>query len=124
MTLYAVETYTCRLMAYDIIAPGKVRGASGPGGPGTLLYRPAGYKFFDSLGIDQDGNICIATVGTSGISVVSPVGELVEFTPTAATFTTNSARGGVSETAAITTFSSTRKLVKAKWARPGLKLAF
>ncbi|CAN5443278.1 SMP-30/gluconolactonase/LRE family protein [soil metagenome] len=51
-TLYAAETYTCRLMAFNVIAPGKVDGAAGPGGPGIPLYRPAGYKFFDSLGID------------------------------------------------------------------------
>ena len=50
--LYAAETYTCRLMAFNVIAPGKVDGTAGPGGPGIPLYRPAGYKFFDSLGVE------------------------------------------------------------------------
>ncbi|MBS0480272.1 MAG: SMP-30/gluconolactonase/LRE family protein, partial [Proteobacteria bacterium] len=29
--LYAAETYTCRLMAFNVTAPGKVDGAAGPG---------------------------------------------------------------------------------------------
>src|SRR3546814_6479209 len=47
--LYAAETYTCRLTQFNIVAPGKVDDAAGPGGPGIPLYRPAGYKFFDRL---------------------------------------------------------------------------
>ena len=41
-TLYAAETYTCRLMKFHITAPGKVAADAGPGGPGIPLYRPAG----------------------------------------------------------------------------------
>ena len=50
----------------SLVAPG-----GGPGGPGIPVYRPAGYKFFDSLGVEAGGNICVATIGESGISVVS-----------------------------------------------------
>ena len=64
--LYAAETYTCRLMAFDVVAPGEVDGAAGPGGPGIPVYRPAGYKFFDSLGVEECGNICVATIGECG----------------------------------------------------------
>ena len=74
--LYAAETYTCRLMAFNVIAPGKVDATAGPGGPGIPLYRPAGYKFFDSLGVEANGNICVATIGECGISVVSPAGPI------------------------------------------------
>ena len=77
--LYAAETYTCRLMKFNVIAPGKVAPDAGPGGPGIPVYRPAGYKFFDSLGVEECGNICVATIGECGISVISPEGELVEF---------------------------------------------
>ena len=92
--LYAAETYTCRLMAFNVIAPGKVDGSAGPGGPGIPLYRPAGYKFFDSLGVEECGNICVATIGECGISVVSPDGELAEFVATDDIFTTNICWGG------------------------------
>lgn len=123
-TLYAAETYTCRLMAFDVIAPGKVDQTAGLGGAGRPLYRPAGYKFFDSLGVEASGNICVATIGESGISVVSPTGELVEFVPTPDPFTTNICWGGPDLMDAYICLSGTGKLAKIRWARPGLKLAY
>jgi gluconolactonase len=122
--LYAAETYTCRLMAFNVIAPGKVDDASGPGGQGIPLYRPAGYKFFDSLAMEDCGNICVATIGESGISVISPTGELVEFVATDDIFTTNIAFGGVDMMDAYICLSGSGRLVKMRWNRAGLKLNF
>lgn len=121
--LYAAETFTCRLTQFNVIAPGKVDQTAGPGGPGIPLYRPAGYKFFDSLALEANGNICVATIGECGISVVSPTGELVEFVPTDDIFTTNIAFGGADMMDAYVTLSGTGRLVKTRWARPGLRLA-
>ncbi|WP_375404427.1 SMP-30/gluconolactonase/LRE family protein [uncultured Sphingomonas sp.] len=121
--LYAAETFTCRLTAYDVTGPGKVDEIAGPGGPGIPLYRPGGYKFFDSLGVEECGNICIATIGECGISVVSPEGELVEFVPTDDPFTTNICWGGEDMRDAYITLSGTGRLVKCRWPRPGLRLA-
>lgn len=121
-TLYAAETFTCRLTAFNIVAPGKVDDTAGPGGPGIPLYRPAGYKFFDSLGIEECGNICVATIGECGISVVSPAGELVEFVATDDIFTTNICWGGADRRTAYICLSGTGRLVKTEWARPGLRL--
>lgn len=123
-TLYAAETYTCRLMAFRITAPGKVDQTGGLGGAGIPLYRPAGYKFFDSLGIEECGNICVATIGESGISVISPAGELVEFVSTPDPFTTNICWGGADRKTAFVTLSGTGQLIAIPWARPGLKLAY
>jgi gluconolactonase len=122
-TLYAAETYTCRLMKFNIVAPGKVDDAAGPGGPGIPVYRPGGYKFFDSLGMEECGNICVATIGECGISVISPEGELVEFVATDDIFTTNICWGGADRKTAYITLSGTGRLAKMDWARPGLKLA-
>lgn len=122
--LYAAETYTCRLMAFAVTAPGKLDLTIGLGGAGIPLYRPAGYKFFDSLGVEADGNICVATIGESGISVISPAGELVEFVATDDPFTTNICWGGEDQMTAYVTLSGTGRLVKRQWARPGLKLAY
>ncbi|PCG13487.1 MULTISPECIES: SMP-30/gluconolactonase/LRE family protein [Sphingomonas] len=122
--LYAAETYTCRLMKFNVTAPGKVAPDAGPGGPGIPLYRPAGYKFFDSLGMEAGGNICVATIGESGISVVSPDGDLVEFVATPDIFTTNICFGGDDMRDAYITLSGTGKLVKTRWARPGLSLQY
>jgi gluconolactonase len=122
--LYAAETYTCRLTAFNVIAPGKVDDAAGPGGPGIPIYRPAGYKFFDSLGVEECGNICVATIGECGISVISPEGELVEFVATDDVFTTNICWGGEDRMDAYITLSGSGRLVKTRWARPGLKLQY
>ncbi len=122
--LYVAETYTCRLMAFAVSAPGEVDLTVGVGGAGIPLYRPAGYKFFDSLGVEAGGNIAVATIGESGISVVSPTGALVDFVATDDPFTTNIAWGGTDMTTAYVTLSGTGRLVKRQWPRPGLRLAF
>lgn len=123
-TLYAAETYTCRLTKFNVIAPGKVDGAGGPAGPGIPLYRPAGYKFFDSLGVEACGNICVATIGECGISVISPEGELVEFVATDDIFTTNICWGGADRMTAYVPLSGSGRLAAIDWPRPGLKLAY
>ncbi|NJM51232.1 MAG: SMP-30/gluconolactonase/LRE family protein [Sphingomonadales bacterium] len=123
-TLYAAETYTCRLMKFNITAPGKVAPDAGPGGPGIPLYRPAGYKFFDSLAVEAGGNICVATIGECGISVISPGGELVEFVATPDLFTTNIAFGGDDMMDTYICLSGSGQLAKTRWARPGLRLNF
>jgi gluconolactonase len=121
-TLYAAETYTCRLTAFNVVAPGKVGPEGSPAGPGIPLYRPAGYKFFDSLGIEESGNICVATIGECGISVISPAGELVEFVPTDDAFTTNICWGGPDRKTAFVTLSGTGRLAAIDWPRAGLGL--
>ncbi len=121
-TLYAAETFTCRLMKFTITEPGKVAPDAGPGGPGIPVYRPAGYKFFDSLGMEECGNICVATIGECGISVISPEGELVEFVATDDIFTTNICFGGDDMKTAWICCSGTGRLVKTQWALPGLRL--
>lgn len=122
-TLYAAETYTCRLMAFQVTAPGEVAPDAGPGGPGIPLYRPAGYKFFDLLGVEA-GGICVATIGECGISVISPQGELVEFVATDDIFTTNICWGGADMHDAFVTLSGSGRLARRRWDRPGLKLAY
>lgn len=123
-TLYAAETYTCRLMKFSITDPGKVDRDVGLGSSGTPLYRPAGHKFFDSLAMEECGNICVATIGESGISVISPEGALVEFVPTPDIFTTNICFGGEDMMDAYICLSATGKLAKMRWQRPGLKLEY
>ena len=123
-TLYAAETYTCRLMKFNITAPGKVSPDAGPGGPGIPVYRPSGYKFFDSLGMEASGNVCVATFGECGISVISPDGELVEFDATDDIFTTNICWGGAGRKTAYVTLSGSGRLAAIDWARPGLKLQY
>jgi gluconolactonase len=124
-TLYVAETYTCKLWAFDLEAPGRIAAAAGlSGSGGRFLYSPGGYTYFDSLGVDSAGNICVATIGQSGISVISPAGELIEFVATPDPFTTNICWGGKDLRTAYVTLSGTGQLVSTPWPRPGLKLVY
>ena len=91
---------------------------------GTLLYSPGGLQGFDSLGVDGDGNVCVATLVNPGISVVNgESGELVEFVPTDDILTTNICFGGENLETAWITLSGTGRLASMDWPRPGLALA-
>ena len=116
--LYVAETFSTRLWAFPVEAPGKL-------GPARHLYRPPGLTYFDSLALEACGNICVATLGAeSGISIVSPEGELVDFVPTPDFFTTNLAFGGPDMRTAWITLSESGRLVRMEWPRPGLRLAY
>jgi gluconolactonase len=121
--LYVAETFTAKLWAFDIEAPGRIaKGESLTGSGGRFLHGAGGYSWFDSLGVDSDGNICVATIGNAGISVISPEGELIDFVPTGDPFTTNICWGGPDLRTAYITLSGTGRLVSMEWPRPGLAL--
>jgi gluconolactonase len=117
-TLYAAETFSTRLWAFPVEAPGRL-------GAPMHLYRPGGFTYFDSMAVEDNGNICVATLGPeAGISVVSPAGELVGFVPVPDFFTTNIAFGGADMRTAWITASQSGKLLRVRWPRPGLRLAY
>ncbi|MEO1044215.1 MAG: SMP-30/gluconolactonase/LRE family protein [Pseudomonadota bacterium] len=123
--LYVAETYTCKLWAYNIASPGEIAFEQGLLGPqGQFLYSPGGFTYFDSLGVEADGNICVATIGECGISVISPEGQLVEFVQTTDPFTTNIAFGGEDMQTAYICLSATGQLLKMDWKRAGLRLNY
>ncbi len=122
-TLYVAETYTCKLWAFDIVGPGEIAPQpSLAGNGGRFLHSPGGMRYFDSLGVEAGGNICVATIGECGITVVAPDGALVEFIPTDDAFTTNICWGGERMMTAYVTLSGTGRLARREWSRPGLRL--
>ena len=56
--------------------------------------------------------------------MISPAGELVAFVATDDVFTTNICWGGADMMDAYITCSGSGRLVKTRWQRPGLKLAY
>jgi gluconolactonase len=123
--IYVAETFTGRVWQWDVVRPGEV--AEGmplaPGG-GTLLAGLPGYQLFDSLAIDADGNVCVATLVNGGITVLSTFGEVLEHVATGDPLTTNICFGGRDGRTAFITCSGTGRLVAVEWPRPGLKLMF
>jgi gluconolactonase len=125
-TVYVAETETGRLWAFDLEAPGKAKRDAQSFAPhgGRILFGAGGYQRFDSLAIEESGNICIATIVSSCITVVSPAGKLVEQVPTGDVVTTNICFGGADRKTAYITCSSAGTLIAIPWARPGLALAY
>lgn len=122
-TLYVAETETARLWAFPITAPGVVgkQGYPSPHG-GRLVCGLPGFQRLDSLAIDAAGNICVATLVTGCISVISPGGELLRQVPTNDSYTTNICFGGPGLRTAFITLSGRGALVAAEWPDPGLAL--
>jgi gluconolactonase len=121
--IYVAETYTAKLWAYDLEAPGRIdrnHGLTMAGG--HFLYGAGGYSWFDSLAVEAEGNICVATIGVGLISVISPEGQLIDQVTTGDPFTTNLCFGGPDLRTAYITLSGTGRLISMEWPRPGLAL--
>jgi gluconolactonase len=122
-TLYVAETHQGRLYQWSLSGPGAITGYFGPHHRGTVLADPEGAPLFDSLAVDAYGNVCVATVGHGGITVVTPDG-LHHHRPFPDPLTTNICFGGSDMTTAFVTLSGSGRLVSRRWDTPGLRLAF
>ncbi len=91
---------------------------------GRFIYSSPGFAAYDSMAVEANGNIAIATIGDCGITVVSPIGTLVEFVATEDPFTTNICWGGADMTTAFVTLGGIGQLVRREWPRSGLRLEF
>ena len=80
-------------------------------------------QFLDSLAVEAGGKVCVATILNGGITAFDPDGTIEHF-PIPDLITTNICFGGPDMKTAWITASSTGKLYKAAWPRPGLKLNF
>jgi gluconolactonase len=123
--LYVAETWSGRVWWWDVAGPGELTPAPGlvPHG-GTLLVGLPGLQLFDSLAVDGEGHVCVATIMTAGISAISPDGADVQVVETGDVLTTNIAFGGDDLRTAFITTSATGRLVATDWPRPGLELAY
>jgi gluconolactonase len=126
-TVYVAETQTARLWAFDVTGPGEIARQPFPASPngGRMLYASPVHASFDSLAVEEGGNVCVATLFRGGISVIAPQGGLVEFVPTPQDWmVTNLCFGGAGRRKAYVTLSGIGQLIELDWARPGLKLAY
>jgi gluconolactonase len=126
-TLYVAETESSRLWAWDLKGPGElaapaVASPSSPHGS-RLVYGTAQYQRFDSLAVEANGNICVATLDKGGITVCEPHGGAARFVPvTGDTHITNLCFGGPDLRKVYVTQSYAGRLVEMDWPRSGLKL--
>jgi len=121
--LYVAETYEGRLYEWPLSGPGQIAGSYGKDHRGVVLADPEGGPLFDSLAVDNAGNVCVATIRNGGITVVSPTGAH-HHVPFDDPMTTNICFGGADRSTAYVTLSLTGRLVAADWPIPGLELAY
>jgi gluconolactonase len=125
-TLYVAETEGGKLYSYKIINEGQVEKITFPESinGGKLLNIEGGIKRFDSLALEENGNICVATLINGGISVISPEGNLVEFVKFDDPYITNICFGSQNLKTAYITASFEGLLLEVEWKRQGLPLNF
>lgn len=116
--VYWAETHTGRVFQRTIVAPGKVA----PIEDSPVLCGLPGYQLFDSLAVDGDGNVCVATLVNGGITVIAPNGDVLQHIAVDDRITTNICFGGPDFQTAFITASSTGRLLSMKWPYKGLKL--
>ena len=122
-TVWVAETLTSRVWGFTISGPGEIEQPADLWTPAKVLGPLPGYQLLDSLAVEAGGKICCATLVNGGITAYDPSGG-VEHTPFPDPLVTNICFGGPDLQTAWITASATGKLLKARWPRPGLKLAF
>jgi gluconolactonase len=124
-TIYVAETTPGRIWSWSVSSAGVLEtDGQGPGGS-TLLWGFDGHQMLDSLAIDADGNVCVATLNTGAISVISPDGRMIAQHPVPVEdpFVTNVCFGGDDGRTAYVTSAGRGRLYSAPWPRMGAALA-
>ena len=125
-TLYVVETPTARCWSFRLSAPGQIESANGPyrGEKGKVVTGLGGYQMFDSLAVDSESHICVATLITGAVSDIWPDGSRVDQFMLPDMMVTNVCFGGKDLRTAFATLSMGGTLVSFEWPRPGLALPY
>ncbi|WP_304236979.1 SMP-30/gluconolactonase/LRE family protein [Jiulongibacter sediminis] len=118
-SLYYAETNTGRLFSYQINTPGEIDTSTK-----KLVIGLPGQQMFDSFALDEEGNLCVATLLNGGISIVSKDGKLLRHIPTQDILTTSICFGGNQQKTAYITLGGAGKLISIPWNKAGLKLNF
>lgn len=122
-SLYVAETSSGRIWEYPVLSPGELGYADWPSPTGgSLVAGLPGFQRYDSLAIEANGNIAVATLRFGGITVISPDGVLVERVEMPDPYTTNICFGDQNCKTAFVTLSASGRLVSLPWSRPGLPI--
>lgn len=123
-TVYTALTTERLLLAFDITGEGEVAPSPLPALPGRVVTSFEGRTLLDSLAVEANGAVCVATlVERPGIASVDPATGAKMWRDFPDLLTTNIAFGGADMRDAWVCLSTTGKLAKTRWDRPGLALA-
>jgi gluconolactonase len=120
-TLYTADTFTGRLYALDVVGPGALSPISNPLLPGRIMGGHPSPYMFDSLAVQEDGGVAVATIGRPGVTI--HYDEHTEFIDVPCDgMITNICFGGDNQRTAWLTGSQSGVLIKTEWPTPGLRL--
>lgn len=121
-TVYAAETLTGKLWAFDVTGEGEVA----PGGFGVLgrhVCTLPGHQYLDSLAVQANGDVCVATILNGGVTVFSPSGGF-SHVALPDPLVTNLCFAGSDRQDAVICLSGTGQVIRMRWPHPGLALNF
>ena len=122
-TLYIAETPTARVWACTLNGPGEIAGRS-------ILatvtgVAPTNLALLDSLCVDGEGNVLVATLIHGGITSIAPDGSQTTHEPCPDVLTTNCCFAGPDLRTLYVTCSTTGRLLAFdNWPTKGLRLNF
>jgi gluconolactonase len=126
--VYWAETATGRVWYLDLDGPGVPR-STGPqisstSAAATMLANVGGEARLDSLAVDSEGNVCVATLMVGAVTAIAPDGSIRAIVPVPGgdPMITNVCFGGPDLTTAYITASGTGRLLAHEWHCPGLPL--
>lgn len=136
-TLYMADCMLGRLYAFEVTAPGQLAAPTSMA-PGRVVCTLPGFQWLDSLAVEAGGRVCVGTLWNGGITVFDPDGGQAgpdggagahangayQHCAMPDEVTTNICFGGPDLRDAWITCSSTGRLYRCRWPRPGLALAF
>lgn len=117
--LYLSETYVGNIVVWDVVGTGQIANK-------RVLFNDAGEHGWDGLAVDGEGNVCVANLRASGISVISPAGEEIArfVTPEHDPYVTNICFGGPAGDTAYICSGGRGILYSVQWPWGGLRLNF
>jgi gluconolactonase len=125
-TLYVAETATRCVWAFDLVGPGEVSRRPFPpaSNGGRLLAGLPGFNRLDSMAIDIEGHVCVASLVNGGVWDIAPDGATARHFMIDDHFTTNICFGGPDLGSAFVTMSASGRLGRFTWPRSGYPLNF
>lgn len=122
--LYVTETETCRLWAWKVAAPGVLEHRPETSHGGRFVAGPSGFRHFDGLAVDVDGNIIVGTLLTGEITSVAPDGRILGTLEVPDLKPTNVCFGGATLRTVFVTLADRGALASVPWDTSGAPLAF